>query len=79
MAKFQAWVEARFPFSRGIPWHRTFLCLCLGSSARSLQTGFEHFDLFLRGEAPDCPSPTAATIMETTGVSAETAKEVAPI
>ncbi|MCW1924978.1 hypothetical protein OKA05_20615 [Luteolibacter arcticus] len=63
-ALFQSWIEERFPFSNGIPWHRTFHFVSLGSAERSLSTFFDHFDLFQSGERPDCLSKTARTIMK---------------
>jgi hypothetical protein len=65
LARFQDWVEHRFPFSRGIPWHRTFYFVSVSSSALSLHTFFDHFDLFRAGEPPDCLSQTARTIIST--------------
>lgn len=61
--QFQQWVEARFPFSKGIPWHRTFYFVCLGSSERSLKAFFDFFDLFQAGAQPDCLSKTGRNMM----------------
>ena len=63
-ADFQGWLEERFPFSKGIPWHRTLYFVSLGSSSWSLETFFDCFDLFRSGEPPDSPSQAARTIME---------------
>jgi hypothetical protein len=74
--QFQSWVEERFPFSKGIPWHRTFYILSVESSECSLRTFFDHFDLFQAGERPDCLSQTARIIMnsiaENAGVTPQT-------
>lgn len=84
---FQRWIEERFPFSKGIPWHRTLYFLSLSSAEISLKTFFDHFDLFQAGESPGCPSITARTIMDSikkgcgydpTDIE-ETIKRIAPI
>ena len=62
--QFQSWVEERFPFSRGIPWHRTFYFVLVSSSGWSLKTFFNHLDLFQAGERPDCLSQTARMMMK---------------
>ena len=61
--QFQSWVEERFPFSKGIPWHRTFYFVSVSSSDWSLKTFFDHFDLFQAGERSDCLSQTARIMM----------------
>lgn len=63
LVHFQDWVEQRFPFSRGIPWYRTFYFLSISSSENSLRTFFSHFDLFRAGEPPTSLSQTARTMM----------------
>lgn len=64
LTQFQSWIEERFPFSKGIPWHRTLFFVSLGSSSRSLGTFFDCFDLFRSGEASDSPSRAARIMME---------------
>lgn len=65
MGDFQNWIEARFPFSRDIPWGRTLYFLSLGSASSSLRLFYEYFDFFRSGDAPDCQSATARTIIAT--------------
>jgi hypothetical protein len=62
-ARFQHWIEERFPFSKGIPWHRTIYFITLGSPDRSLKTFFDCFDLFHAGERPDSLSQTARNML----------------
>ena len=85
--QFQSWVEERFPFSRGIPWCRTFYFVSLSCSDRSLKTFFDHFDLFRSGERPDCLSQTARIMMNSIAEKCgcapsgmeDTIKQIAPI
>lgn len=61
---FQSWIEERFPFSRGIPWHRTLHFVSLHSSEGSLRTFFEYFDLFQSGERPESLSQSARLMLK---------------
>ena len=85
--QFQSWVEERFPFSKGIPWYRTFYFVSVSSSDWSLKTFFDHFDLFQAGERPDCLSQTARIMMNSIAEKCgcdpsdmeDTIKRIAPI
>lgn len=44
-AGFSKWLEARYPFSRGIPWHRLFHALALGNASSAFTSFMEHFGL----------------------------------
>lgn len=87
MESFQAWIEARFPYCRGIPWHRSLYFLSLSCCDISLRTFFDCFDLFMAGEPPDCLSTIARTIVENIGECSnmsrdeleQTSKGIAPI
>jgi hypothetical protein len=55
---FQEWLEVRYPFARGIPWHRLFNALGLDSADWAFRLFLEHAELFLAGEPPDTEDPT---------------------
>jgi hypothetical protein len=67
MRDFQAWMEERYPFSRGIPWHRSIHLIVLHSADRSLASFHELLDLFLSGAPADSPSATALLILQNIG------------
>lgn len=87
MRDFQAWMEERYPFSRGIPWHRSIFLIVLQSADRSLGSFHELLDLFLSGAEPDSPSSTAQIILQNIGECTnqspaeleEMVKKIAPI
>lgn len=56
MREFQQWFEARHPFGKDIPWHRTMLFLVMECPQQSWDEFFECYDLFSEGKSPDHPS-----------------------
>jgi hypothetical protein len=57
-AGLSEWLEDRYPFSRGIPWHRLFHALALGNASWAFTSFMEHLGLYLAGERPDAQDPT---------------------
>lgn len=55
---FPPWLEVRYPFARGLPWHRLFSALGLNSADWAFRLFFEHVELFRAGEPPDTEDPT---------------------
>jgi len=53
LCSFQPWVEQRFPFCQGYPWHRAFTILALESAAISFEYFYSSFDMFMAGGSPD--------------------------
>jgi|GEM_PF-4818238 len=60
---FPRWLAARYPFSRGVPWHRLFHLLALGHAQSAFAQFVEHLELFLSGESPDTEDPAMKTIL----------------
>ena len=61
---FPTWLEARYPFSRGVPWHRLFTALALGHPSGAFDSFFEHLQLHLSGLGPGTEDPTMKAIIE---------------
>jgi hypothetical protein len=62
---FQLWLEARYPWALGRPWHRILRFQNLWCPERSLDAFWTHFDLFRNGEPPDALTPTGKHMFET--------------
>ena len=45
---FQAWIEKKYPFSRGIPWGRTLLLVTMNCSKSSVDAFFRHHDSYAK-------------------------------
>jgi hypothetical protein len=58
MRSFQSWMDARYPFGRGVSWARTIRCLAMNNEKREHTFFLEHLDMFLASAAPDAPDPT---------------------
>lgn len=72
---FQIWMNARYPWALGRPWHRILLFQNLWNAERSLAGFWTHFDLFHEGQQPDAMTATAQHLFETNPGLADMSEE----
>ena len=65
LEKFQAWMNARCPWSLARPWDRILQFQNLWDPERSLTAFWTCFDLFRDGEPPDALTPVAQSMFNT--------------
>jgi hypothetical protein len=65
LGEFQVWLEARYPWALGRPWHRILSFQNLWHADGTLAAFWTHFDLFRHGESPDAMTPAAKHLFET--------------
>jgi hypothetical protein len=53
MEHFQKWIEQRYRYFRGVPWHRALLVGSNFSYEESSKIFYECFDRFMAGDPPD--------------------------
>ncbi len=56
MELFQLWLDDRYPIAKGTNWSKLFDFLALHSNSGALKEFYEHFEMFLEGDAPDALS-----------------------
>jgi hypothetical protein len=62
--RFQAWVNARHPWSLDRPWDRVLMLQNLNSEERAINDFRTYFQLFSSGESADAMSPVAKDLFE---------------
>jgi len=61
---FQTWIEARFPFSKGVSWNRTLDFLALSDPGRAWSSFYDALDAFAAGCNPDALSKTGEQMLQ---------------